>query len=234
MLDTKQKIILGIVGGVIAIIIGIYLYSTYQSAEDEVYIEEQQIDNTIVEPEDSEEENEIIIHISGAVVNEGIVKMKQGNRIADVIEKAGGLKDGANTEYINLSRKIVDEMVIIIYSDDEVKKYKEEDENIIYIEYICECPDNINDSCINENDTVNTNGVVEEKEEEKDKKDDKISINEASKEELMELPGIGESKAKNIIEYREEFGEFEKLEDIMNVSGIGESAYSKIKEHIKL
>ena len=125
-------------------------------------------------------------------------------------------------------------MVIIIYSDDEVKKYKEEDENIIYIEYICECPDNINDSCINENDTVNTNGVVEEKEEEKDKKDDKISINKASKEELMELPGIGESKAKNIIEYREEFGEFEKLEDIMNVSGIGESAYSKIKEHIKL
>ena len=50
----------------------------------------------------------------------------------------------------------------------------------------------------------------------------------------MELPGIGESKAKNIIEYREEFGEFKKLEDIMNVSGIGESAYSKIKEHIKL
>ena len=50
----------------------------------------------------------------------------------------------------------------------------------------------------------------------------------------MSLPGIGESKADNIIKYREENGKFKTLEDIMNVSGIGESAYSKIKEYIKL
>ena len=50
----------------------------------------------------------------------------------------------------------------------------------------------------------------------------------------MTLPGIGESKADNIIKYREEFGEFKKLEDIKNVSGIGDSAYSKIKDYIKL
>ena len=122
-------------------------------------------------------------------------------------------------------------MIIIIYSNDEVSKFKEDEKEIIYIEYKCECPDNINDSCITESDTVNTNGV-EEKEE--NIKDELISINEGSKEDLMTLPGIGESKADSIIKYREENGNFENLEDIMNVSGIGESAYSKIKEYIKL
>lgn len=127
-------------------------------------------------------------------------------------------------------------MVIIIYSNDEVSKFKDEEKEIIYIEYKCECPDNINDSCITESDTVNTNGIKEETkmEAEENEKDDLVSINTATKEELMTLTGIGESKAESIIEYREENGEFKNLEDIMNVSGIGESAYSKIKDHIKL
>jgi len=59
-----------------------------------------------------------------------------------------------------------------------------------------------------------------------------ISINTASKEELMTLPGIGEAKAISIISYREEHGSFEKIEDIMQVSGIGESVFAKIKENI--
>ena len=114
--------------------------------------------------------------------------------------------------------------------------------------YKCDCPDNINDSCITKEDVVNTNGVEEEKKEEvkeetKDKQDDNskveedktlVSINTATKEELMTLPGIGESKADNIIKYREEHGKFEHLEDIKKVSGIGDSAYSKIKDLIKL
>ena len=68
---------------------------------------------------------------------------------------------------------------------------------------------------------------------ETEKQDKLISINNGTLEELMTLPGVGESKAKNIIEYREN-NKFEKIEDIMNVSGIGEAAYSKIKDLIKL
>lgn len=63
-------------------------------------------------------------------------------------------------------------------------------------------------------------------------KEDVININTASKEQLMTLPGIGESKAESIIRYREETGRFNSIEDIMNISGIKEGAYNKIKELI--
>ena len=65
-----------------------------------------------------------------------------------------------------------------------------------------------------------------------DKPNGKISINNASKEELMNLPGIGESKAISIIKYREENGNFATIEDIKNVSGIGDSLFDKIKDYI--
>ncbi len=74
----------------------------------------------------------------------------------------------------------------------------------------------------------------EESKDNEEEKDELVSINNGTKEELMTLTGIGESKAEEIIKYREEHGDFKKLEDIMNVSGIGEKAYSKIKDYIKL
>lgn len=177
-------------------------------------------------------EETIKVDIKGSVNNPGVYEMNSGDRVIDVITKANGLKEEANTEYINLSKKIVDEMIIIIYSNNQVEKFKEEEKEIIYIEYECVCPDNINDTCIKEDDTVNTNGVKEETNSEE--KDNLVSINKGTLEELMTLTGVGESKAKAIIEYRETNGEFKTLEEIMNVSGIGESAYSKIKDNIKL
>lgn len=59
-----------------------------------------------------------------------------------------------------------------------------------------------------------------------------VNINTASKEKLMTLPGIGESRAESIIEYREEYGCFSAIEDIMKVSGIKDAAYSKLKKYI--
>ncbi len=185
-------------------------------------------------------EEYIKVDIKGLVDKPGVYEMKKDSRVIDVIYKAGGLSEGANTEYINLSKKITDEMIIIIYSNSDVEKFKETDKQVIYIEYECVCPDNKNDACITDKDTVNTNGVKNEevndnnKQEENNKIDDKISINTATLEELMTVKGIGESKAKSILEYRKQNGEFKSLEDIKNVSGIGESVYSKIKDYIKL
>ena len=177
----------------------------------------------------------IKVDIKGMVKRPGVYELLKGDRVIDVINKAEGLVEGANTSYINLSKKVTDEMIIIIYSNDEVDKFKEEKDNVVYIKYECECIDNINDACINEKDTVNTNGVEKKKANTKDEKTDGlVSINTATKEELMTLSGVGESKAEAIISYREENGLFEKLEDIMNVSGIGQAAYSKIKDNIKL
>ena len=224
---------------IILILLGIILVSSLlysiirpdkKEKIDQIKIEEKEV------KEEKTIEEKIKVDIKGYIANPGVYEMDNDSRVIDVINKAGGLKEEANTEYINLSKKIVDEMIIIIYSNNEVEKYKETEKEIIYIEYECVCPDNKNDACIKEEDIVNTNGVKTEKIEENssEKKDELVSINTGTLDELMTLSGIGESKAQAIIEYREKNGKFEKLEDIMNVSGIGESAYSKIKDNIKL
>ena len=224
----KYKIIIILIFLITVLIFSI-LYTIFRPSRKEEVVETIEI---IEEEETVEEIEKIKVDIKGQVENPGVYEMKNDDRVIDVIDKAGGLKESANTEYINLSKKVTDEMIIIIYSNDDVEKYKETDKEIIYIEYECVCPDNLNDTCITETDTVNTNGV--KKETITDTSDNLISINTGTLEELMTLSGIGESKAQAIIAYREENGPFESLEDIMNVSGIGESAYSKIKDYIKL
>lgn len=230
----KYKIIIIITSLILLLLLSL-LYTVLRPSKEEEVIEPLEIEEKMEEKEEVKEEK-IKVDIKGYIKKPGVYEMENGSRVIDVIEKSGGLKDDANTEYINLSKKITDEMIIIIYSNDEVEKFKETDKEIIYIEYECVCPDNKNDACITEEDTVNTNGVKKDKskEETSESKDDLVSINNGSLEELMTLSGIGESKAQAIIDYREENGEFKKLEDIMNVSGIGESAYSKIKDNIKL
>lgn len=217
----------------------------FKNKKEEVIIEEKVEEKVEVE----EEKINYKVDIKGEVKKPGVYELDSNSRIIDVIDASGGLTKYANTEYLNLSKKITDEMVIIIYSNNEVEKFKYEDKEVIYIEYECECIDNINDACITEKDTVNTieesSSIIEEIKEsneettneeikEDETLDNKISINKASKEELMTLSGIGESKALKIIEYREENNGFKNIEEIMKVSGIGESIYSKIKDSIKL
>ena len=141
------------------------------------------------------------------------------SRVIDVIEKAGGLTSNADTTVINLSKKINDEMVIIIYSNAQVKDFAKTKEQEQKIQQSCiqvEQNSLKNDACI----TDEAESLV------------KISINNAAKELLQTLPGIGESKAKDIIDYREQNGPFASIEELKNVSGIGESLFAKIKDHI--
>lgn len=181
-----------------------------------------------VEPEvialsDDEEKEEIIteavetifIDIKGEIKYPGVYEMQLGDRVIDAVQMAGGFTDEATTDNVNLSKKLKDESVIIIPS--YLKNY-----------------DNItikNDYEIDSNDDI----VQSEKNESDEKIESSsslVNINTASVVELMSLDGIGESKAKAIIEYRDINGDFENILDIKNVSGIGESIYEKIKDNI--
>lgn len=161
------------------------------------------------------------INIKGAVVNPGVYSFIEGERVIDAINKSGGLLENADTSVINLSKNLFDEMVIVIYTVDEVNEMRGNNILIQYVEKDCNCPSLSNDACLS-NDSVKKSGSS------------KISINNASIEELTSLSGIGESKARAIIEYRSEHGLFSNIEEILNVSGIGEALFEKIKDNITI
>lgn len=174
-----------------------------------------------IKKEEVVKENYFQVDIKGEIISPGIYKLKESSRVIDVINAAGGLTENANTSVINLSKKIIDEMVIIVYSNAQVEEFSKtkEIENQV-IENCNQIDENSlkNDACIGNNNSLNQTN--------------KISINNASLEELMTIPGIGESKAKSIIDYRNMNGPFNTIEDITNVSGIGENVFAEIKEYI--
>ena len=148
----------------------------------------------------SAKENDSIVkennQSKGEVKDPGVYKLKEGSRVIDAINASGGLKENANTYSVNLSKKITDEMVIIVPSNSE------------------------NTNISNNTITQNT------------KNSSLVNINTATTKELSSITGIGESKASNIVKYREENGNFSSIEDIKNVSGIGDSLFEKIKKYI--
>lgn len=210
-------------------------------------IKENNSQNDVVN--DKEVVEYIYVDIKGYVNKPGVYKVeKNGNkRISDLITLAGGLKKDANTSIINLSTKLRDEMVIIIYSNKQIEDFiKTKDELKDKLE-ICDKEEVKNDGCITDNDIDNkfesndkedtsNNGGSNTNNDDNNNNNEttngKININTASLELLMTLSGIGESKANAIINYRNEIGLFETIEDIKNVSGIGDSAFEKIKDSI--
>lgn len=193
---------------------GVIYYFNYFKDEE---IQEYNIDEV---EEDKSEDNvvseNIYVDIKGFVEKPGVYSFSKDSnaRINDLILKAGGLKKNADTSTINLSKKIEDEMTVIIYSKSEIENYVKKKNELETKLEMCELK-LVNNACL--------------KEEVKDNK--KININTASLDELTKLNGIGESKAKSIIEYRKKMP-FSKVDDLKNVEGIGESLYESIKNEI--
>ena len=213
MLDnvtTKQKKIIIIAVALVFIGIIIFIYNSNKIDTSEINEEMLIANNETNNIKDTkvEEKNMIIVHITGAVKNPGIVKLEEGSRIEDAINKAGGLNEDADITNVNLAYILEDGIKIKIPSSLDVTEVQNE---------------NILNSDSGEN-------IVEEFED--SDKASLLNINKATKQDLQNLPGIGVSLASKIIEYREENGKFANIEDIKNVNGIGESKYENIKEHI--
>jgi len=162
----------------------------------------------------------VTVDIKGAVKNPGVYTVESIAIINDVIKLAGGLTKDADTSLINLSKVVSNEMVIIIYTKEEVKNSNIVDTVIEVVEKECVCPNIQNDGCINTdiNGEISNQGGL-------------VNINTASLEELMTLPGVGQSKAEAIISYRE-VSPFLGIEDILKVSGFGDKLYEQIKIYI--
>jgi len=165
------------------------------------------------------------VEIKGYVYSPGVYLLDEDSLVEDLIIKAGGLSDNADISVINLARKLSNEDVVIIYSNEEIEEMRQGSTSVKYIDKECVCPI-IDNSALFDEVITNAEGVIIDT--------GKVSLNSATIEELMTLPGIGESKAKLIIEYRDANKGFKEIEEIKNVKGIGDSIYEKIKNFLTL
>lgn len=205
--QTQKRIF--IIGIIIAVgIIAFYVYSKDNNYE-EISTEEIMVKNE-TQTEETTDTEKIVVHIMGAVKNEGIVELNEGARVSDAINSAGGLAEDADMSKINLAYVLEDGVKIRIPSinDEHTEEYITTD-GVEIVESSSQTTQNGGNS-----------------------KSGLININTANETELDSLPGIGPSIAAKIINYREENGDFASIEDIKNVNGIGESKFENMKEKI--
>lgn len=174
--DKRQdKIIMGLIIVVVALFANNYVKNNENDLlGSEISLLDTSSDALSPGNEDENVEiNEMKVYISGEISKEGVYEFEDGDRLDDLIKKAGGLTENANAKDLNLAMKLEDEMKIYIPSIYEVSS----------------------------DDTADTIPIITS--DSKDSSKDKININKASKEELMSLPNIGEKRADSILEYRE-------------------------------
>lgn len=203
---TKEKIIISVVILVISII-GLKLFLSKNAAKVSQFEEVVLTDTTDLIAETEKENNDLVkmyVDIKGAVKLPGMYEVTSDMRVLNVIDMAGGLKETADDSQVNFSQRIEDQMVIYIPVEGE-----ELSETVIA--------------------GTNSNTANISKDEE-----GKINLNQATKEELMTLSGVGEKKAEKIIEYREENGSFKTIEDLKNVNGFGEKSFESLEKYISI
>ena len=166
----------------------------------------------------SEEAKTLVVHICGAVSAPGVYELPAGSRIIDAVEAGGGFLPEAEEACCNLAEEIVDGCQIYIMTKTE-SCADGQTEKKAGIQTSPDSDMQTTDRNVRSNSaTALENGLV--------------NLNTADVAALMTLPGIGESRAKAIISYREQHGAFAQIEDIMKISGIKQAAFSKIKDKI--
>lgn len=145
----------------------------------------------------------IMVDIKGEIKKPGVYQSSQGERVIDVINRAGGLTNKADESQINFAAHVQDEMVINIPTKGQMNT---------------NTPLNASTPITTGN---NTNSNM-----------NKINLNKADENELQTIPGIGPSKAAAIISFRNENGPFQSVDDLKKISGIGDKTFEKLKESI--
>lgn len=254
---NKKEIIIGI--AILLLIIGGGTYA-FINLRNNSYIENE--NNDLLVDETTYEKNQnvkIKAEVKGEVISPGVYEFDEGSRLKDLIDAAGGFSKKAYYDNINLSMKLKDEMVVVVYDKDNIKKKassvnkpnnvnkssstnkntsfsnKTNEKNIV--------PEYNIDSSLENNESVieKSESKVVDEIKSNDNNDNKntlvnklVNINTAGIKELSTLTGIGEAKAQKIIDYREANGGFKSIDEIMKVKGIGKATYEKFKANITI
>lgn len=212
---NKKKVGLLTILFFLIIILGIF-YSQYGFKElkknetEEIFVEDIKSNKNLDENQSNEEkiiqvkDKNIVVEIKGEVRKPDVYILEENSIIKELIDVAGGLTENADLSNINRAKRLQNHELIYIGNKNDIRK-----------------------GGINENSALNSNkdsGVNNKI----------VNINSATIEELKTLDGIGDSKAKSIIEYRESNGGFKSIEDIKNVTGIGDKMFDRIKELIEV
>lgn len=253
---NKKGVIIGIMMFLVLIGAGLYLFvsqnnENYLVAEDENLLADKSVQEEKIV-------NKIKVEVKGEVALPGVYELDDESRLQDLIDAAGGFNEKAYYDNINLSMKLKDEMVLVVYNKDKVNKSSNNSNKTNNVNKSSKV--NTNTSISNEADEKNikpeynidvaleNNESVIEKEENKttevvkpnDNNDESTSINKlvnintAGVKELSTLTGIGEAKAQKIIDYRKANGGFKSIDEIMKVKGIGKATYEKFKANITI
>lgn len=203
----KNKKTVGIISIVVIFICftGVYMLKgrdTLGNNFDDTIFEEETSNNEEIKETIEVKEEKILVDIKGEIKKPGVYELDKGSIVEDLIKLAGGITDKGTLDTINRAQELKKNEAILIPNKDELKEAKAF--NNISIK------SNIDNSSENE----------------------LININTADSDELNKINGIGKSKAEAIIKYREENGGFKSIEEIKNVSGIGDATFEKIKSSI--
>jgi len=189
--------------------------SAYQPESELIPPEDGTKDRSEDRSEDHRTDDGIAVYVCGAVREAGVYYLPADARICDAIREAGGFSEDADTEWLNQAQHLNDADRITVYTREETASMKEAG---------ADDPGGRSQSV--SSDAESTGERAQEG------AAGAVNLNTATREQLMTLPGIGESKADSIIRYREETGPFSCIEDVMNISGIKNSVYSKIRDLI--
>ena len=162
----------------------------------------------------------IFVHVCGAVMNPDVYELSAGSRVYEAVQAAGGFTDDADENYVNQAQILSDGLKLVIPTVEQTSAKESEDTENNLIGIVGETGSAGGQSITDMGADTSSDG--------------KVNINTASEAELCNIPGIGAVRAAAIVAYRQEKGSFSSIEDIMNVSGIKEGTYEKIKDSIKI
>lgn len=172
----------------------------------------------------------LTVHVCGAVRQEGVYTLPAGSRIWDAVEAAGGFDETADTSYVNLAAELQDAWQIRIPTEEEAAALRGGADPTAVYGAGSAAAGAVPSGVYGVGTAASGTGTGADHA--SSDSHGKVNLNTASKEELMQIPGIGEKKAQSILDYRQQSGGFEKIEDLMKVPGIKDASFQKLKDYI--